>query len=313
MLFAVALLASAAPSAAAISLEDVAAQEDVEYANGMVREATKQMRLQRGCEVRYDAEPSFTDAAPSERLLSQLSLLRRPAIPEDLAPATAPMMRMVEGRGVYRNWYRMGRAADGREYYLVTAQDLRRVKPLPHRCLRRRHALLLRMVRPESRRIRTLSLRAERRANREEEPAGGFPAREQLFLFQRQNGTVGLGGYHADVDEWEQRGLLVQMGVYDGRVAAPDRMLLVGVIPDGVTSIELRYPRRADRGPYAPDEVYESALRIVAPVQDNLMSVVVDRASPDAIPSTMVWRAADGSVVRTVRNTAPGTFFGARG
>jgi hypothetical protein len=37
-------------------------------------------------------------------------------------------------------------------------------------------------------------------------------------------------------------------------------------------------------------------------VQDNMLSFVVPREVQDAFPVKMVWRAADGSIVRVIRH-----------
>jgi len=297
--------AAAAPRAhAAVSIGDLAAQEDLQYAAGMVRVATEQMRERRACRLRYDAAPSFVDGPPSEQLRSRLALLRRPAIAEDAVPLDTPLLRYIEGKGVYGGWIRMGRAADGTELYLVAAQDRRRVEPASAACLRWRHRRLLRLLAPESRRIRTLALRAEARERRAERPRRAVEPRERVFLYERTNGNnLGLGGISADLGELERRGLLTTAAfatdprqLYD-----PDRARVLGVLPDGVATAEVTYPRRADRGRFAPAQVYESALRLTVPVQDNVISYQVARQPEDALPPKMVWRAADGSVVRVVR------------
>lgn len=304
VLAALGALALSAPAAGAVSLEDLAAQEEQRYAAGLVRVAMEMVgERHRACKVSHlDAPATFTDDAPSTRLLSLLALLRRPPIAEDALPADSPLVRYVTGKGVYRNWYRMGRAADGVELYLVSAREARTTMPTSRFCLRKRHAQLLRLLRDEDRRTGALALRAERQTDREQRALRDAEG-EQVFLYGRSNSTLTLGGWRVGVGELERRGLLAAAASHlaDGR-PLPDRSHVVGVFPDGVTSIELTYPRRADRGRFEPDQVYESELRMTAPVQDNLASFHVDRDFADAEqPSSVTWRAADGSVVRVVR------------
>jgi hypothetical protein len=279
----------------AVSMEDAAAQQREQWADAMVDRATEHMRRAATCRPEDSARPTtFTDAAPSEALRSRLSLLRRPRIPEDdVAPASI-WWRLFPAEGVYRDWIRMGRAADGTEFYLVTAQRSGR-QALPPTCLRRRRAQLLRLfgVVRADRRLRTLAFRSERRRNRAERQLA--PGREQIFVFTRAAGnTFGFGFGGIDLATLEQRGLRTSGG------SGGDGAWVTGLVPDGVATIDMVYAQRADRGPHAAPEIYESEETVVVPVQDNVFSYRTDRRLQDADATTMVWRAADGSVVRTI-------------
>lgn len=279
----------------AVSMEDAAAQQREQWAEAMVDQATQQMRRTPACRPEALARPtSFTDAAPSEALRSRLSLLRRPPIPEDDVVVDDPWWRLFSADGIYSDWIRMGRAADGTEFYLVTAQRSSR-QALSPACLRRRRAQLVRLfgVVRADRRLRTLALRAERRRNRAERPSA--PGREQIFLFTRSHGNsfgYGVGGI--DLATLERRGLRASGG------SGGDGARVIGLVPDGVATIDMVYAQRADRGPHAAPEIYESEETVVVPVQDNVFSYPTDRRLQDADATTMVWRAADGSVLRTI-------------
>lgn len=82
---------------------------------------------------------------------------------------------------------------------------------------------------------------------------------------------------------------------------SPDLSQVTGLIPDGVATIEATFSRRASRGPHQAPDLYPEDVTLILPVQDNLVSFTVPRAANDAFPTTMVWRAADGSVVRSVK------------
>jgi hypothetical protein len=58
------------------------------------------------------------------------------------------------------------------------------------------------------------------------------------------------------------------------------------IVPDGVASVDLTFR----------DGSTESA-----PVENNLWVVKHDESAPSALPRITVWRAADGSVIRTLR------------
>lgn len=295
-------IALAAPAAGALSLEDLAVQEEQQYAAGLVRVAMEMVgERHRSCKVSHLSEPvTFSDDVPSPRLLSLLSLLRRPPIAEDAVPDEQSVLRSVEALGIYRNWYRIGRAADGAEVYVITSRSTQAARPASRFCLRKRHAQLVRLLRDEDRRTGRLALRAEREAAREQRTLRADGS-EQVYLYPRVRGRVGTGGWRVGIGDLERRGLLVPTTFTNGEKYL-ERTHVVGVFPDGVTRLELTYARRAVVWPYTPPNVYESELRLTVPVQDNLVSFWVEREGADAVyPSQVVWRAADGSVVRVVR------------
>jgi hypothetical protein len=293
-------LAAAAQPGSAISLDDAAAEQRERRAVDLINAATREMRQDPACQQRWERTTTFSDAAPSAALQETLSLLRRPAIPQDqIAPPPFPGLGLerIGAQGVYRQWIRMGRAADGSEHYLVIARDRGRPAPLSRACLRRRHDALLRLLAGEDRRVRRLALRTEARVNRDEHPAGGFPRREAIFLFDRApDGSLGGGGGGVDLAWFKRHGLFgsAQRG-------SDDLSRVTGLVPDGVVTIEATFARRASRGPHRAPDLYPSDVELTVPVQDNLVAFTVPREAHDALPAKMVWRAADGSVVRTVR------------
>lgn len=299
LLAALALAAAAQPSSA-VSLDDAAAERREQRAIDLINAATRSMRQDPACRPRWERTTTFSDDAPSAALRETLSLLRRPAIPEDqIAPPPLPGLGLerLGAQGVHRRWIRMGRAADGSEHYLVVAQGRGGPAPLPRACLRRRHDELQRLLTGEDRRVRRLALRTEARVNRDEHPAGGFPRREAIFLFDRaHDGSLGGGGGGVDLAWFKRHGLFdsAQRG-------SEDISQVTGLVPDGVATIEATFSRRASRGPHRAPDLYPSDVELTVPVQDNLVSFTVPRDAPDALPTQMVWRAADGSVVRTVR------------
>jgi hypothetical protein len=239
---------------------------------------------------------SVTHAAPSEALRSTFSLLRRPQIPEDRIDVERTMLTHLPAEGLYVDWIRMARAADGSEFYLVLAQDRKHMQPLSRACLRIRHSALVRSLDGADTRLRSLTLREERRLNRQEQPAAGFPSREAIFLFTRaKNGSIGGGGGGVDL-AW-----FLRHGLFGSAQHLPeDRSTVTGLLPDGVATVEATFAQRASRGRHRPAEVYSSELNVKAPVQDNVASFEVARPAEDAFPSKMIWRAADGSVVRVI-------------
>jgi hypothetical protein len=293
-------LAAAAASAAerpqatsAISLDDAAVQRLDARAIKLINAATRQMRqADDGC-VGHDEQPetTYTHAAPSEALRSTFALLRRPQIPADRIDPESLLLQYVGAQGVYVDWIRLARAADGSEHYLVLAQNRRHTPPIPRTCLRDRHTRLLRMLDGASPRLLRRTLSEERRLNREEYPVGGFPVREAIFGFNRDGG----GGGGVDLAWFRTHGLFSTSSR-----SSDDEAAVTGFLPDGVASIDLTYAQRISHGPHRPAEVYPSELTFTVPVQDDVTSFRVARPAQDAFPTKMVWRAADGSVVRVV-------------
>jgi hypothetical protein len=67
-----------------------------------------------------------------------------------------------------------------------------------------------------------------------------------------------------------------------------------------VATVTSSFPHTVSRGAGNPPKVYPAPIERTDPVQDNVISFSVQRDPEDAFASKMVWRAADGSVVRVV-------------
>lgn len=280
--------------AGAITREDAAAQRLERRTVALINAATRAMRAaDPSCVQRFDldSEPTVTHDAPSQAMRDTFALLRRPAIPADREFVADGGLRFSFAEEVYVDWIRMARAADGSEHYLVIAKRRNQPAPLSRACLRTRHRLLLDLLDGAGPRLRRLTLSEEARLNRQEHPAGGFPAREAIFGF----GDGGAGG-GVDLAWFRRHGLFgsAQRG-------SEDRSTVSGFVPDGVATIEAIYPERVSRGRHRPATVYGEEIRLTLPVQDNVVAFQVDRPAEDAMPPQMIWRAADGTVVRTVR------------
>lgn len=281
-----------APAAQAVDLQDAAEQRLETRSVALLNAATRAMRTaDPGCVQSFDHATTVTHDAPSQAMRDAFSLLRRPSIPEDRRFADRHPLSLLGAKGVYVDWIRMARAADGSEHYLVIAQDRGLSAPLPRSCLRLRHRLLLERLDGAPERLRTRTLRMEARLNREEQPAGGFPRREAIYHF-----SGGSGGGGVDL------GFFHRHGLFDTAQRGSDDISKVsGFVPDGVRTIAATFAPRVSRGPHRPAVVYESEVQITVPVQDNVVSFTVERPAEDAFPTSMTWLAADGSVVRVVR------------
>ena len=105
----------------------------------------------------------------------------------------------------------------------------------------------------------------------------------------------GGGGGGQDVAEIRQRG--AYSSTYAGRRRGTR---LVGLIPDGVASIDFTFARGHGVGPEG-DRVYPKIYRRTVAVVANVVALSVPRSPEDAFFNRQVWHAADGSVINIVK------------
>ncbi len=100
-------------------------------------------------------------------------------------------------------------------------------------------------------------------------------------------GTGGGGATAADIEQGRDAG--------SGPPGSSTSATLTMLVPDGVASVTLRYPAGRASG-YSP-KISPPFTITTAPVE-NLVVATVPRSSP-LQQGTMVWRAANGRVIRT--------------
>lgn len=294
-LLALLALAATAETAAANTAHDRAVLRRDRIAVQLINEATQHVQhAHRVCRpsFRPDLRPTFTDARPSDALLNALGVLRRPATDADhvdLSSFFAPF-----ARGIYEKWIRTATASDGRQFSVIVAQDRQRPRDIPRRCLALEDAELRRLLVHHGPAVAAVTLRLKRRLDRDEHPKGGFKATEAIFLFDRTpDGRIGGGGGGVDLAFFARHGLF-------GSSGTGARSTVFGLLPDGVARVDFTFPRSASREPHRDPKVYPTGIALSAQVQDNVVSFDVDRPAEDAFPTRMVWRRADGSVIRVI-------------
>jgi hypothetical protein len=90
--------------------------------------------------------------------------------------------------------------------------------------------------------------------------------------------------------------LFRRTGTAEGSFARGGRLRMTFVVPDGVATIDATFPRARHGAPGHPGKRFATTIRRTLVVHDNVAFLTVHRP-PEALPR-MVWRAADGSVVR---------------
>jgi hypothetical protein len=255
-------------------------------------------RVQPDCRLPspYEQPSTFTDAPLSEALLAAFAVLRRPQTADE-AIADDEMPR-IPAQNFYRDSYRIPASASGRRYLIAAAQNIGLFQPRPAICaaaLRSRFERLLNGRRKAFKRAARRSLDQIVRDEWSSNPDAARP-RDVLFMFDlTESGQIGGGGGGAPLD-W-----VLKHGLLGSSQRLSRRSTVSGLIPDGVATVELTFPRSVSRGPYRPPRRYRRTLRITAPVDDNVISVRVNRSAPDAFPHRMVWKDSTGTTVRIVR------------
>jgi hypothetical protein len=247
-------------------------QERREYeARDLLQVAASQVERDRACRPRPVSRRSTT-AAPSATMLSALAPLRRPQLPEDLQGIASQPPGSI---ALYTNYVRLVHAADDTALTIAPIPNFNLFEARPQRCVSQLRARFREAIsgRPAAfRRVARHELRSEVRF------AWAPVSREGITVFYPG------GGFRGDLATLRRR------GVYGatGSLEAPGTTSL-GVVPDGVASIDFVF-RRSGRVLH----------RATVAVRENAVSLHV-QLGLSAWMAEQVWRAADGSVIRTVR------------
>jgi hypothetical protein len=246
-----------------------------------------------GCKPkRPSVHSTTTHDAPSQAVLDVLAPLRRPATPAELQPDAHPHVGF--GGETYVDYVRHVTTAGGHPLTIVISRSVRPLFRLPSRCYDAEHARLVHLLRDKPRKLRSATLEEFSRLRQDQEAAANDQPTtpvDGIFLFDD-----GGGGGGADVASFKERGVFNSRG---GGPRAGERSRLNGLVPDGVASITLEYPKTVSRGPNYKPTVFPSAFTKTVAVQDNAISVRIPRGAADAFPHRMVWRDAAGAVVHT--------------
>ncbi|HEV7751612.1 MAG TPA: hypothetical protein VGO71_08715 [Baekduia sp.] len=252
-------------------------------------------------------KPSFPTArstpthdAPSQPVLEALAPLRRPAGPEDTPQPGSPVPFFGGGGETYVDYVRTVTTADGVPLTIVIGRIARGSFRPSAQCLDAEHAWLVHLLKGRSKALRSVTLDefGKLRHGAEQSPASPTTPQDGIYLY-----SGGGGGGGAPIADFRKRGVFTSMGTPGGKGTSP-RSTLNGLVPDGVATVALEYPKSVSRGPYYKPTVYPSALERTVPVHDNVLSVKVPRDATDAFPHRMVWRDAAGAIVNTFTEPA---------
>lgn len=243
-------------------------------------------------------KPSFphgsatpTHDAPTQPVLDALAPLRRPATPAELQ---ADVPGVGFGGETYVDYIRNVTAANGTELTIVIGRSVRVFYRPSKRCLDAEHARLVHLLKGKPKVLRSTALGEFGKLRHGQEQSAKQPATPQdgIYLFGH-----GGGGGGASIADFRKRGVFGSSGGGSNRSEPSSR--LNGLLPDGVASVTLEYPKKVSRGPYYKPTVYPHAFTRTVQVQNNVISVAIPRDAGDAFPRRMVWRDAADNVVHT--------------
>ncbi len=292
---------SAAAGSAPVGAHDEVAKRELRVTELLNATIMRVYRADPGCRPSglSRARATFTDEPPSPVLLGAFAILRRPATAEERSVDVA-RLRDLPAEGIYRQHLRIARSADGRRSLIVVARNVHRYVPRSESCIALLRATFVRVVANEPESVQRSARRALEQVIRDEW-AGPAPAPEEGFgLFDFGPAGAGGGGFGSPLR-------LVLAGQFGGASQFGQRgsvrSRVSTLVPDGVRTITVTFPRTESRGPGRPSKRYRRTIVRTVRVQNNVVSYTVARPADDAFPVRTVWRAQDGSVVRVVTRT----------
>jgi hypothetical protein len=226
-------------------------------------------------------------------MLGAFAVLRRPKVAADeMADDTGfPFAEKIAVDYIRRAVVLPG----GREVFVIPALDARPAIPKrPAACTFRERQALEHRLRGKPAPARRAARRQLRHLHEIEYAASRRTVEPGLFLFVR-GPSSGFGGSGVTAVPDIRR-----IGTFVASNAARRSALLVGLVPDGVATIDFSFAEGHSRGPDS-NRTYDTVYRHTVAVVNNIVALTVPRAPEDAIVNHQVWRAADGTAVSTVR------------
>ncbi|HKG01720.1 MAG TPA: hypothetical protein VKB03_00950 [Conexibacter sp.] len=256
-------------------------------------------RRHRRCRSR-SVHSTYSHDAPSAELLALLGILRQPAESEDRLSREA--LHDLPGVGVYSDSVRVARDISGHEFYVYGSHDLADFTDGPPACGELEHRRLERLLVGKPRRLAGLARRIQTSFAQGKSPTRLPAPSETISLFERGPKSTVSNGV-GDGASYNVAALRTQ-GVWLSSYNASGLFTLL--VPDGVATITAIFPRVGRKPPRSHRQVYDERTERTVSVRENLASFRSPRQGWDLYPTRVIWRATDGSVIRT---TPPPAFW----
>ena len=226
------------------------------------------------CSPFVGSRPAFRGGRPSASLTAILGVLRQSASARDALP---PQYFQHGPFDIFGSAVRFAREQDGVALYILPSANVMGWRPVPRRCAAEEAAALYRALRGAPAKQRAAALDGQRRYLAWQQYEANHP--QGVCLAEVDPGGAGGVGCGWGVAEIKQ-GLA---GL--GHTVQPGPSLFHGIVPDGVASVVLELPHNLGT--------------VTARVVNNVYLAQIPRTVQ--APARVIWRAADGSVIRTTR------------
>jgi hypothetical protein len=271
----------------------------LEAQGGMLVDRAYRRVAKRRAACRIDdraAPPATTQDAPAAATLAAFAPLRRPATAAELALREVAKFG-VAGGTKYADSARSLTAADGTTAVLVVDRGTSGVRPPSASCLDAQRAALVSDLRGKAPALRRAALRsfaATRRSLEAQKPEDLAP-HDRLFLLWRSDQGIPQAFGGDAVSDVIRHGAIMAYAP----AGTNDASTVLGLVPDGVASVDLDYPQVAPRA-YYRDRTYPSAVHLSIQVHDNLITAKVPRFIIDAQRPTVTWHDTAGATTQTI-------------
>ena len=249
--------------------------------------------------ARREVPATTTSTAPAS-LLSILGVLRRPARPGGVSDVVSKLS--TPGQSLYVRYVRFARSVDGFDVYVsvgtspvLTPVNIGRCIAAATASFDRELSRIPKTLRADDKQIFNYTISTQRINWARNKPLVAASARA-FSIYSLDQGGFGGGGTAAEIEKG--------LGLGFGGAATglgPNTSFVAGVVPDGVASVTLHY-LAGPLGGYSTKHV--PAANITTKPVNNVIVAIVPRPTGNAQPSTMTWRAANGTIIKTLRESS---------
>jgi hypothetical protein len=279
-----ALVARRTPTCASGPTVPVAARTFAARADCFISQAQSAVvALDASCSPLISHVPATITGSPPTALTDALGVLRRPEIANDRFPGSREIGvsegpgPAPAGPGAFVDASRRARSALGVTIYIIPAAAATEFRVVPLRCAREETTALKRALTGVGASLRARIVKLQRTESRTERQEALNPAGIVLGTVNAR--AVGIDGTATFLD-------IKRSGLLDMNAGFPVRAVTVGVVPDGVSKVTLRYSH---------------ARSIDASVVENVFVIVPPR---HARLQAIIWRTSTGADIKTISPAA---------